>query len=152
ERDPVLRRGRRPRVRGRRRPRDPRQGRGRFLARPQGYPERVLRRGNTGEGSGGGHRGGGAAAGRALPAPGRRPERAVRRGVLPMSWKGLGRGAAWIVGGAFAVGAVALLSFCVALRSERGASVVQVPDWSGRSRDEAMAQAKDLGLGFEVAE
>lgn len=69
-----------------------------------------------------------------------------------MNWKRIGRGALWIVGGGLIVGAVAFGSFCAALRTERRAVLVEVPDWNGRTREQASAQAASLGLGFEVAE
>ena len=69
-----------------------------------------------------------------------------------MNWRRIGVGAAWILGGAFVIAVVAIISFCAALRSERRENVVVVPDWIGRSRDEASAQAAQLSLNFEVAE
>jgi serine/threonine-protein kinase len=69
-----------------------------------------------------------------------------------MNWRRIGIGAAWIVGGGLVVAAVALGSFCAALRSERRSNVVVVPDLIGSSRDEAGAQAARLSLKFEVAE
>jgi serine/threonine-protein kinase len=38
------------------------------------------------------------------------------------------------------------------LRSDRRSNVVQVPDWIGHSREEALSQAETLGLVFEVGE
>jgi len=58
----------------------------------------------------------------------------------------------WVLGAAALLGLVASMSFCVALRSDRRANVVQVPDWTGRSREEALAAANELGLVFEVGE
>ena len=69
-----------------------------------------------------------------------------------MNWKRVGRGALWIVGGGLLVAAVAVGSFCAALRSERRSNVILVPDLIGRSRDEATAQAERLSLKLEVAE
>ena len=54
--------------------------------------------------------------------------------------------------GCAVVGTVGLASFCVALRSDRRSNLVQVPDWIGRGREEAVAQAETLGLVFEVGE
>jgi len=59
---------------------------------------------------------------------------------------------AWIVGGGVLAGTVGLASFCVALRSDRRSNLVEVPDWVGRGREEALAQAQELGLAFEVSE
>ena len=58
----------------------------------------------------------------------------------------------WVVLGSVVVGTVGLASFCVALRSDRASNLVEVPDWIGRGREEALAQAQSLGLAFEVAE
>lgn len=69
-----------------------------------------------------------------------------------MNWKRGLRVSLWIVGGGAVAFAVAFTSFCVALRSERRSDIVQVPDWTGRSRDDAIAEAGRLGLTFEVGE
>jgi serine/threonine-protein kinase len=69
-----------------------------------------------------------------------------------MSWSTAGRRLAWILGGVAALAVVGLASFCVALRSERRADVIVVPDWSGVSLQEAVADAARLGLAFEVGE
>jgi serine/threonine-protein kinase len=69
-----------------------------------------------------------------------------------MDWKRASRAALWIIGGGAVVGAVGLASFCVALRSDRRSNLVEVPDWIGRGREEALAQAKASGLVMEVAE
>jgi len=69
-----------------------------------------------------------------------------------MNWTRATRTLIWVVGGGAVLGAVALLSFCVTLRSDRRSNLVEVPDWSGRGREEARAEAVRLGLVFEVAE
>ena len=69
-----------------------------------------------------------------------------------MNWKRIARGAVWVVGGGVIFVAVSFGSFCAALRSERRSNVVEVPDWVGRSREEAAAQAGRLDLTLEVAE
>ena len=69
-----------------------------------------------------------------------------------MDWKRVGRGFLWTVGGGALIGFVGLASFCVALRSDRRSNIVEVPDWIGRGREEALAQAQTLGLAFEVGE
>jgi serine/threonine-protein kinase len=69
-----------------------------------------------------------------------------------MDWKRASRAVLWIVGGGAVIGAVGLASFCVALRSDRRANLVEVPDWIGRGREEALAQAQASGLVIEVAE
>lgn len=53
--------------------------------------------------------------------------------------------------GSLVVVAVATLSFCVAYRAQRRSNVVQVPDWIGRTREAAMADASRLGLLLEVS-
>jgi serine/threonine-protein kinase len=58
----------------------------------------------------------------------------------------------WVVGGGAVVGVVGLASFCVALRSDRRSNLVEVPDWTGRGREESLAQARTWGLVLEVAE
>jgi serine/threonine-protein kinase len=69
-----------------------------------------------------------------------------------MSAKRFGRVLVWTVGGALLAGTVGLASFCVALRSDRRSNLVEVPDWIGRGREDALAQAEELGLVFEVSE
>jgi len=69
-----------------------------------------------------------------------------------MDWKRTGRALLWVVGAFAVVGFVGLGSFCVVLRSDRRSNLVEVPDWIGRSREEALAQAQTLGLAFEVGE
>lgn len=69
-----------------------------------------------------------------------------------MNWKRAGRALLWIVGGGALVGTVGLASFCVALRSDRRSDLVEVPDWIGHGREEALARAQALGLVFEVSE
>jgi eukaryotic-like serine/threonine-protein kinase len=69
-----------------------------------------------------------------------------------MDWKRAARVGVWAVLGGAVVGAVGLTSFCVALRSDRRSNLVEVPDWIGRGREEAVAQAQSLGLVFEVGE
>jgi serine/threonine-protein kinase len=69
-----------------------------------------------------------------------------------MSWKRLGRGALWIVGGGFLIAIVGALAFCATLRSDRRSNLVEVPDWIGRTRQESVTQAAVLGLVVEVAE
>jgi serine/threonine-protein kinase len=69
-----------------------------------------------------------------------------------MSWKRVGRGALWVVGGGSLVAIVGVASFCAALRSDRRSNLVAVPDWSGRTRQESIVQATSLGLVIEVAE
>lgn len=69
-----------------------------------------------------------------------------------MDWKRAVRRTAWIA----ALGALATLvaaaSFCVALRSDRRSEVLEVPDWTGRARDDAAAEARAVGLALEVGE
>jgi len=69
-----------------------------------------------------------------------------------MNWKRVGRGALWIAAGSLVLGVVGLASFCVALRSDRRSDVLAVPDWAGKSREDAIADAARLGLVFEVSE
>jgi serine/threonine-protein kinase len=69
-----------------------------------------------------------------------------------MNWKHAGRGLLWLVGGAAALTLVGLASFCVVLRSDRRAQLVDVPDWTDRPREDAVAEASRLGLVFEVSE
>jgi serine/threonine-protein kinase len=69
-----------------------------------------------------------------------------------MDWKRVSRAVLWVVGGGAVIGAVGLASFCVALRSVRRSILVDVPDWIGRGREEALAQAQTSGLVMEVAE
>lgn len=68
-----------------------------------------------------------------------------------MDWKRASRAVLWVVVVGTAVGVVGLASFCVVLRSDRS-NLVEVPDWIGRGRDEAVAQAQSSGLVLEVAE
>jgi beta-lactam-binding protein with PASTA domain len=69
-----------------------------------------------------------------------------------MNWRRVGRGALWIVGGVSLVAIVGVASFCATLRSDRRSNLVEVPDWTGRTRQESIAQATSLGLALEVAE
>jgi serine/threonine-protein kinase len=69
-----------------------------------------------------------------------------------MNWNRAGRWLAWIGGGVAALALVGLGSFCVALRTEKRADAIVVPDWAGVSRQDAVADAVRLGLGFEVSE
>jgi len=69
-----------------------------------------------------------------------------------MNWGRTARIAGFIVGGAVIVGLVALTSFCIAFRSDRRSSVLEVPDWTGKPRADAAEEAAALGLGFEVGE
>ena len=69
-----------------------------------------------------------------------------------MKWKRLGRAMLWTIGGGTIAFTVGLASFCVALRSDRRSNLVEVPDWIGHGREEALARAQELGLVFEVAE
>lgn len=62
------------------------------------------------------------------------------------------RVAGLVVAGGCIVLAVGVTSFCVALRAERRSNVLQVPDWTGKARADAAAEAASLGLGFEVGE
>jgi serine/threonine-protein kinase len=66
-------------------------------------------------------------------------------------WRRLGTKAAWIASGLAVMALVGALSFCVTLRAGRRSSVLAVPDWAGRLRDDAAAEARELGLAFEVA-
>ena len=86
-----------------------------------------------------------ARASRSTSPSGRRPERAPGRDLLLMDWKRARARSLWIVGGGAVVGVVGLASFCVALRSDRRSNLVEVPDWIGRAREEAVAQAQTLG-------
>jgi serine/threonine-protein kinase len=69
-----------------------------------------------------------------------------------MEWRRAGRAVALLVAGGALLGAAGLTAFCVTLRSDRRSDVVEVPDWTGRARTDALAQAQSLGLGFEVSE
>ena len=69
-----------------------------------------------------------------------------------MNWKGAGRRFAWIAALGLSAGLVGLTSFCVALRSDRRSNVLIVPDWTGKRREDALADAERLGLAFEVGE
>lgn len=68
-----------------------------------------------------------------------------------MNGKRLAIRAAWVAGSAAIVVAVGATSFCVALRAARKSDVLQVPDWTGRTKEDAEAEARTLGLTFEVA-
>ena len=57
---------------------------------------------------------------------------------------------AWGIAGAALAGVTGLTSFCVALRSDRRSNLVEVPDWTGRAREDALSEATRLGLVFEV--
>jgi serine/threonine-protein kinase len=59
---------------------------------------------------------------------------------------------AWGAAGCVLVVAAASASFCVAYRAERRSSVVTIPDWTGKERMAAMAEARSLGLGFSVGD
>jgi len=69
-----------------------------------------------------------------------------------MNWKRALPMVLGVVGGGAIVGFVGLASFCVALRSDRRSNLVEVPDWIGRGREEALVQAQTLGLAIEVVE
>ena len=69
-----------------------------------------------------------------------------------MNWKRAGQALFWIAGGVALVATVGGASFCVALRSDRRSNLVEVPDWIGHGREEALAEAETLGLVFEVGE
>ena len=69
-----------------------------------------------------------------------------------MNWKRAARTLSWIVACGLLAGTVGLVSFCAALRSDRRSNLVEVPDWVGRGREEALTQALSLGLAFEVGE
>jgi serine/threonine-protein kinase len=69
-----------------------------------------------------------------------------------MDWKRAARAFVLIVGGGAVIGLVGLVAFCVAARSDRRSNLVEVPDWIGRSREEAGAAARAAGLAFEVVE
>ena len=69
-----------------------------------------------------------------------------------MNWQRVGRIAAISAAVVLLVVGVGGLSFCVALRAERRSNIVELPDWTGRTKDDAEAQARSLGLNFEVAE
>lgn len=69
-----------------------------------------------------------------------------------MDWKRTGRALVWVLGGGALVGLVGLSAFCMALRSDRRSDIVEVPDWIGRAREDALGDAQALGLVFEVAE
>jgi beta-lactam-binding protein with PASTA domain len=66
-------------------------------------------------------------------------------------WPHIRRKAVWILGGLALMVGVGALAFCVTLRAGGRSSVVAVPDWTGRLRDDAFAEARELGLGFDVA-
>jgi serine/threonine-protein kinase len=69
-----------------------------------------------------------------------------------MDGKRSGRTIAWIIGGGALVGFVGFTSFCIALRADRRSNLVEVPDWTGRAREEAEAEARTLDLVFEVGD
>jgi beta-lactam-binding protein with PASTA domain len=69
-----------------------------------------------------------------------------------MSCKRVGRALLWTVGGGALFLAVGLAAFCVALQSDHRSDLVDVPDWVGHAREDAVAQAQSLGLAFEVGE
>ena len=69
-----------------------------------------------------------------------------------MNWGKAGRIAAIAAAVVFLVVVVGSISFCVAFRAERRSNLVQLPDWTGRTKVDAEASARSLGLGFEVAE
>ena len=69
-----------------------------------------------------------------------------------MNWGRVGRIAAISAAVMLAVIGVAGLSFCVAFRAERRSNIVELPDWTGKPKNDAEEQARALGLGFEVAE
>jgi serine/threonine-protein kinase len=69
-----------------------------------------------------------------------------------MNWKVAARKLSWIVAFGLVAGTVGLASFCVTLRSDRRSNLLDVPDWTGRSREDAASEAARLGLVFEVAE
>jgi serine/threonine-protein kinase len=69
-----------------------------------------------------------------------------------MNWGRVGRIAAISAVVVLLLTGVAALSFCVAFRAERRSNIVELPDWTGRTKDDAETQARALGLGFEVAE
>ncbi len=58
----------------------------------------------------------------------------------------------WTVASGLLVFTVGMASFCVALRSDRRSNLLEVPDWIGHDREEALARAQELGLVFEVSE
>jgi serine/threonine-protein kinase len=69
-----------------------------------------------------------------------------------MSWQRAGRIAVISAAVVLLFVVVGGLSFCVALRAQRRSNIVELPDWTGKSKDDAEAQARGLGLNFEVAE
>jgi eukaryotic-like serine/threonine-protein kinase len=69
-----------------------------------------------------------------------------------MTWKRARRRFQQLALGGVLIGIAALSSFCLALRSDRRSNLLDVPDWTGRSRDDASSEAQRLGLGFEVGE
>lgn len=68
-----------------------------------------------------------------------------------MDWKRAARRTGWTLGGGALVLAVGVTSFCVALKADRRSNLLEVPDWTGRAREAAAAEASTLGLGFEVS-
>jgi eukaryotic-like serine/threonine-protein kinase len=69
-----------------------------------------------------------------------------------MDWRRVARRVAWVLGLGTLVLFVGATSFCLALRSDRRSEVVEVPDWTGRTQDDAAAEAGALGLAFEVGD
>lgn len=69
-----------------------------------------------------------------------------------MDWKRVARISGWVAGGGALVFAVGATSFCIALKADRRSNVLEVPDWTGRARDDAAADALRLGLVFEVGD
>jgi eukaryotic-like serine/threonine-protein kinase len=69
-----------------------------------------------------------------------------------MNWGKAGRISAIVAAVVLLTVLAGVASFCVAFRAERRSNLVDLPDWAGRTKDEAEAQARALGLGFEVAE
>jgi len=69
-----------------------------------------------------------------------------------MDWRRAARGVGWTAALGTLVLLVGATSFCLALRSDRRSEIVKVPDWTGRARDDAAAEAQVLGLGFEVGD
>jgi eukaryotic-like serine/threonine-protein kinase len=69
-----------------------------------------------------------------------------------MDWRRAARRAGWVLGLGALVMLVGATSFCLALRSDRRSEIVEVPDWTGRAPDDAAAEARSLGLAFEVGD
>lgn len=64
------------------------------------------------------------------------------------SWRVIG----WVGAAGALVGLVGLVSFCAALRADRRSNLVEVPDWTGRAREDAAAEARRIDLAFEIAD